>query len=153
MSRTATSTPYDAIEIGQSATMVRSITEGDLRAFANLSGDTNPVHLDDDFAKGTPFKGRIVHGALMAAHISAALATEFPGPGTIYLEQHVRFRRPVRIGDTLTTHLEVVEKIDEKKFVKLKGDVTNQDGTLVATSESLVLAPTEAGEFELADRA
>lgn len=132
--------------------MKRKVTEGDVRMFAALSGDTNPVHLDESFAKTTRFEGRIVHGALVSAHISAALATELPGPGTIYLEQSIRFRRPCRIGDELTTHLEVSRKVEEKGFVELSYRVTNQADIEVATGVALVLPPSEDGEVELADR-
>ncbi len=146
------SVPYAEIKIGDRAEFVRQVTEGDVRSFALLSGDTNPVHLDEAYAKTTPFGGRIVHGSLMAAHISAALATKLPGPGTIYLEESLRFRRPARIGDVLTTTLVVEEKRDDRKFVRFEAQVTNQDGTLLATGHALVLAPSERIEVELPER-
>lgn len=144
--------PFADLQIGQRAQYVRQVTEGDVRAFASLSGDTNPVHLDEAYARTTPFGGRIVHGSLMAAHVSAALATRLPGPGTIYLEESLRFRRPARIGDVLTTTLVVEEKRDDKKFVRLAAEITSQDGTVLATGHALVLAPTEVLEVELPDR-
>lgn len=146
------SVPYADINIGDRAVFVREVTEGDVRAFAQLSGDTNPVHLDEAYAKTTPFGGRIVHGSLMAAHVSAALATKLPGPGTIYLEESLRFRRPARIGDVLSTTLVVEEKQDDKNFVRLEAQITNQEGTVLATGHTLVLAPTELIEVELPER-
>lgn len=151
--RTVTSTTYDQLELGASATFTREVTEGDVRAFATLSGDTNPIHLDEDYARTTQFEGRIVHGALTSAHISAALATTMPGPGTIYIEQQVRFRRPVRIGDALTTTVTVTEKVDAKGFVRLSTIVTNQKGEKVAVGEAVVMPPKEPITVELRDRA
>lgn len=144
---------FAQIAVGDRAEYVRAVTEGDVRAFATLSGDTNPMHLDDAFAAATRFGGRIVHGALLAAHLSAALATRLPGPGTIYLEQSLRFRRPARIGDRLRTELEVVDKRDDKGFVRLAARITDAEGELLATGEALVLPPPEALEVELPDRA
>src|SRR3990170_4981276 len=93
---------FEEIQVGQKACLRRVIREEDVVAFAEATGDRNPVHFDDDYAARTPFKGRIVHGMLTAGLISALLAGELPGPGTIYLEQHLRFLQPVRIGDAIT---------------------------------------------------
>lgn len=150
--RCVRSIPFEDLQVGDRAEMSRAVTEGDVRAFAGLSGDTNPLHLDEAFARGTRFGGRIVHGALLGAHLSAALATELPGPGTIYLEQSIRFRRPTRIGDVVTTRLTVVEKIETKGFVRLEAELTNQDGVRLATGDALVLPPTTAGVVALPDR-
>lgn len=150
--RTVRSIPFAELQVGDRAVMTRAVTEGDVRAFAGLSGDTNPLHLDDAFARGTRFGGRIVHGALLGAHLSAALATELPGPGTIYLEQSIRFRRPARIGDVLTTRLTVVEKIEPKGFVRLEAEIANQDGVRLAIGEALVLPPEAAGMVTLPER-
>ena len=111
--------------------------------FAIVSGDCNPVHLDAEFAATTPFQERIAHGMLSAAVISAAIAMELPGPGTIYLGQSMRFRRPVKIGDTITVELEVTAKRDDKKFVTLDCKVVNQDGEVVVTGTGEVIAPSE----------
>ena len=134
---------YDEITIGQSASYTKAVDEKDIQLFAAASGDVNPVHLDADFAATTPFKERIAHGMLTGALISAALAMELPGPGTIYLGQTLRFRLPVKIGDTITVHLEVTEKRDDKKFVTLDCKAVNQNGKTVASGSAEVMAPSE----------
>ena len=111
--------------------------------FAATSGDVNPVHLDEEFAATTMFKGRIAHGMWTAGVISAAIAMEMPGPGTIYLGQSLSFRAPVKLGDTVTVELEVTEKQDDKKFVTLACKVVNQKGKTVVKGEAQVMAPTE----------
>jgi len=111
--------------------------------FAAVSGDVNPVHLDEAFAAETMFAGRIAHGMLSGAVISAALAMEMPGPGVIYLGQTLRFTRPVRIGDEITAHLEVTEKREGKGIVKIACEVVNQDEKVVVSGEATVLAPRE----------
>jgi acyl dehydratase len=134
---------YDEISIGQTATYTKVIEEKDIQLFAAVSGDVNPVHLDAEFAATTPFKERIAHGMLTGAIISAALALELPGPGTIYLGQTLRFRLPVKIGDTITVQLEVTEKRDDKKFVTLDCKAVNQKGKMVASGSAEVKAPSE----------
>lgn len=134
---------YDELTIGQTATYSKQIEEQDVRMFAATSGDVNPVHLDAKYAEKTQFKERIAHGMLTGAVISAALAMEMPGPGTIYLGQSLRFRRPVMLGDTVTVTLEVTEKKDKRQFVTLSCNVTNQKGELVVTGEADVMAPAE----------
>jgi acyl dehydratase len=134
---------YDEITIGQKASYTKEIQEKDIQLFAAVSGDVNPVHLDAEFAAGTPFKERIAHGMLTGAIISAALALELPGPGTIYLGQTLRFRLPVKIGDTVTVQLEVTDKRDDKKFVTLDCKAVNQAGKTVASGIAEVMAPAE----------
>lgn len=134
---------YDEITIGQTATYSKLVQERDIQLFAAASGDVNPVHLDADFAAGTIFKGRIAHGMLTGALISAALAMELPGPGTIYLSQSLRFRLPVKIGDTITIKLEVTNKQDKRQLVTLDCKAYNQDDKLVASGNAEVMAPSE----------
>lgn len=134
---------YDEIYVGQTARYTKKIEERDLLLFAAVSGDANPVHLDADFAATTAFKERIAHGMLTGAIISAAIAMELPGPGTIYLGQSLRFRLPVKIGDTVTIQLEVTEKRDKRKFVTLDCKAYNQSEKLVASGTSEVMAPTD----------
>ena len=105
---------YDELQIGQSAKLIRTLTLDDIRAFAAVSGDTNPAHLDPEYANDTIFHGVIAHGMWGGALISAVLGTQFPGPGTIYLQQDLHFTRPVHIGDTLTVVVTVSSKDDEK---------------------------------------
>ncbi len=139
---------YDEIEIGQTASYSKTIEAQDIQMFAAVSGDVNPVHLDADFAATTQFKQPIAHGMLTGAIISAALAMELPGPGTIYLGQSLRFRLPVLIGDSITIELEVTEKRDDRKFVTLNCKAVNQDGKTVASGVAEVMAPTEKLELE-----
>lgn len=134
---------YDEITIGQTANYSKRVEEQDIQLFAAVSGDVNPVHLDPKFAATTQFKECIAHGMLSGAIISAALAMELPGPGTIYLGQSLRFRLPVKIGDTITVKLEVVEKKDKRKFVTLDCKAFNQNDKLVVTGTADVMAPSD----------
>lgn len=130
---------YSEIEIGQKAEIERTITDKDIMRFAEVSGDRNPVHLDEEYAKKTFFKGRIAHGMLSAAFISAVLANELPGPGSIYLKQQLNFIKPIRIGDNITIAVEVINKDDEKERVILRTFCTNQNKELVVEGEATVI--------------
>ncbi len=134
---------YDDISIGQTASFSKQVEVQDIRMFSAVSGDVNPVHLDEEYAAGTMFGGRIAHGMLTGAVISAALAMELPGPGTIYLGQTLRFFRPVKIGDLITAHVEVTAKRDDKKIITLACEVTNQNGKVVASGDAQVMASRE----------
>ncbi|MCE1238228.1 MAG: MaoC family dehydratase N-terminal domain-containing protein [Hyphomicrobiales bacterium] len=134
---------FDEIEVGQSASSVHPIGEAEIKLFAAVSGDVNPAHLDAAWAATTPFAGVIAHGMLSAGFISALLGTTLPGPGTIYLDQSLRFRRPVRPGDVLTATVTVSAKDDAKKRVTLDCACTNQNGEAVVTGVATVLAPSE----------
>ncbi|HLI64921.1 MAG TPA: MaoC family dehydratase [Caulobacteraceae bacterium] len=114
------------LSIGESAERVHAVSEADLAAFAAVSGDANPLHLDEAFAKTTPFKGRIAHGMLAASYVSAILGMDLPGPGSVYVSQSLRFRRPVRIGDEVTARVSVTA-IDAER-----GRVTLETTCLVA---------------------
>lgn len=133
---------YDEITVGQSARLMRTLTVEDIQAFAAVSGDTNPAHLDPEYANDTLFHGVIAHGMWGGALISALLGTEFPGPGTIYLQQDLHFTKPVRIGDTLTVTVTVTAKDDAKKRVDLDCLVVNQQAERVLYGTARVLAPT-----------
>ena len=135
--------PYDALEVGQKASISKTVEERDVQLFAAVSGDNNPVHLDAAFAAETLFKERIAHGMFSGALISAAIACELPGPGTIYLGQQLRFTRPVKLGDTLTVELEVLEKLPKGR-VRLATRVFNQNAEQVVDGEAEVLAPRAA---------
>jgi 3-hydroxybutyryl-CoA dehydratase len=134
---------YNEIQIGQTARYTKKIEQQDITLFAAASGDVNPVHLDAGYAATTPFKEPIAHGMLTGALISAALAMELPGPGTIYLSQTLRFRLPVRIGDTVSILLEVTDKRDKRQFVTLDCKAFNQNDKLVASGTAEVIAPSE----------
>ncbi len=131
-------TKYSDIVLGQSAEVVHTVTEEDVQKFGELSGDYNPLHFDEEWAKKTMFGSRIAHGILTAAFISTAIGMQLPGPGTIYMGQSIRFLGPVRIGDTITASVEVVKLNDEKQRITLKTTCTNQDGKVVLDGEALV---------------
>lgn len=134
---------FDEISIDQTATYSKTLSEEDLILFAKVSGDVNPVHLDEEFAKNTPFKTRIAHGIYTGSLVSAALATVLPGPGTIYLGQSLRFKAPVRVGDTITITMKVIKKREDRKFVTLDCEALNQEGETVMVGTAEVIAPTE----------
>ena len=129
------------ITIGQSASFSKTITETDVYMFAGISGDLNPAHINEEYAKNTMFGGRIAHGMLGASLISAVLAMQLPGPGTIYLKQDLKFLAPVRFNDTITATCTIKEKNDEKNRVILDCSVINQDGIVVISGEALVMPP------------
>ena len=131
-------TKYSDIKLGQSAEVTRTISEDDIQAFGDLSGDYNPIHFDDEWAKQTMFEGRIAHGILTVAFISAALGMYLPGTGSIYMSQSMRFLAPVRIGDTITARVEVIARNDEKERVTLRTTCTNQEHKIVLDGEALV---------------
>lgn len=133
----------DELEVGREAVRVRTVTDADIAAFADVSGDHNPVHLDEAFAQATPFKGRIAHGMLSAAWISAMLAGVLPGPGSIYLGQTLSFRRPVRPGDEVTVRVAVTAVDRDKGRVTLATTCTVA-GKTVVDGEATVLAPRAA---------
>ncbi|MBD3892544.1 bifunctional enoyl-CoA hydratase/phosphate acetyltransferase [Hydrogenophaga sp.] len=134
---------FDELQIGQSARLLRTLTNEDIRAFAAVSGDTNPAHMDADYANNTRFHGVIAHGMWSGALISALLGTQFPGTGTIYLAQALHFERPVRIGDTLTVSAVVITKDEANKAVELACEVNNQKGERVLHGTARVLAPRQ----------
>lgn len=136
-------TIYEEIQLGQTARTVRTLTLNDIHAFAAVSGDTNPAHLDPEFADSSLFHGIIAHGMWGAALISALLGTVFPGPGTIYMDQALHFSAPVRVGDTLTVIVTVSAKNDLRKSVDLDCQVINQKGERVLQGVAKVLAPTK----------
>lgn len=133
---------YDELHVGDSATYTKILTEAELILFAAVSGDVNPVHMDPVYASQTIFEGRIAHGMWSGALISAALATVMPGPGTVYLEQNLRFRKPVRLDDTLTVTATVVSK-ERRNRVLIDCVVVNQANEIVVTGQAKVIAPTE----------
>ena len=128
------------LSVGQSAEIAHTVTDGDIRAFAEVSGDNNPVHLDDAYAAATPFKTRIAHGMLSAAYISAVLGTRLPGPGAIYISQTMTFRRPVRIGDEVTTRV-TVSSIDAERSRATLATVCEVAGKTVVEGEAVVMVP------------
>lgn len=131
---------FDALKVGMKATVSRTITETDLRNFSGVSGDTNPMHLNEEFAKQTQFGGCIVHGMLTASLISAVIGTYLPGPGCIYLSQTLKFTAPVRVGDTVYATGTVKELITEKRRVVMDTICRVKDKVVIA-GEALVMVP------------
>jgi 3-hydroxybutyryl-CoA dehydratase len=136
----ARSYSIDDLAVGMSASYERLITVADIEAFAAVSGDHNPVHLDEAYAKTTRFKGRIAHGMLGASFISTVLASQLPGPGTVYLGQTLAFKRPVRPGEKVETRVTVATILHDKGQVVLKTECRVGE-TLVIDGEATVLAP------------
>lgn len=132
---------FEDLTVGQSATIAKTITEADILMFAAVSMDTNPVHLDAEAAAASMFKERIAHGMLSAGLISAVLGTKLPGAGTVYLGQTLKFRAPVKIGQTVTATVEVTAIDAEKKRATLKTTCT-VGGKPVIEGEALVMVPT-----------
>lgn len=129
----------DEIRVGQAAEMAKTVTETDIALFAGVTGDFNPVHIDAVEAGKSRFGERIAHGMLSAGFISAVLGTRLPGTGSIYLSQSLRFTKPVRIGDTVTARVEVLEVIATKRRVRLATTCRNQNGETVVEGEAVVM--------------
>lgn len=131
----------DELAAGQSAELAKTVTETDVVLFAGITGDFNPAHVNEVEARASRFGGRIAHGMLSAGFISAVLGTRLPGPGCVYMSQTLRFTAPVRIGDTVTARVEVVEVVSAKRRVRLATSCRTQDGTTVLEGEALVYVP------------
>jgi len=129
------------LKVGQRASFTKTVSETDVYQFAGISGDFNPAHINEVYARETAFKTRIAHGILSAGFISAVLGNQLPGPGTVYIQQTLNFRLPVAIGDTVTATVTVAEILAEKKRVRLQTVCTNQEGRVVLDGEALVSPP------------
>jgi len=131
---------YDQLIPGDSAELSKTFSESDIYLYAGISGDFNPAHVNEAYARNTFFKTRIAHGMLSAGLISAVIGTQLPGPGSIYMQQTLSFLAPVYMGDTITACVEVVEKMEKKK-VRLKTTCMNQDAVIVLEGEAIVSPP------------
>lgn len=127
--------------VGDTASLTRSFNEDEVRAFAELSGDKNPVHLDAEYAATTQFGQRIVHGALVSSLFSTILGTRLPGDGSIYMSQNSQFRAPVNLDEEITATAEVTAIHEKKPIVTLKTTVTNADGKEVVRGEAVMFVP------------
>lgn len=130
------------LKVDMESTYEKTVTEADIDAFADVTGDNNPVHLDEEFGAKTIFKGRIAHGMLAAGYISTVVGTQLPGPGSIYMSQSLRFRAPVRIGDTVVTTAKITNVDSEKGRVTLE-TVCSVGDTAVVTGEALIMVPSK----------
>ncbi|MBW1924325.1 MAG: MaoC family dehydratase [Deltaproteobacteria bacterium] len=131
----------DQIMPGDAAQFTKTVSEADVYLYAGITGDHNPAHVNEEYAKKTFFKTRIAHGMLSAGFVSTVLGTLLPGPGTIYLRQELNFRAPVRLGDTITARVEAEEVDRDKNRVRFKTTCTNQEGTLVLDGHAVVSPP------------
>lgn len=131
------------LKVGMTASYAKTVTEADVVLFAGISGDTNPVHMNEEFAKETMFQGRIAHGMLSASFISTVLGTKLPGPGAIYLSQNLKFKAPVRAGDTVSATATITDIVTEKKRVVMQTtcSVRNQ---IVLEGEAIVMVPARS---------
>ncbi len=134
---------FEDLEEGMHDVFAKTITDADIIVFAGISGDTNPVHLNHEFASETMFQGRIAHGMLTAAFISTVIGTKLPGPGCIYVSQTLRFKAPVKSGDTVQAHCTITKMIPEKKFIELKTQCM-VNGKVVVDGEATIMVPTRA---------
>jgi len=133
----------DDLKPGMSESFTKTVTERDIQLFGEVSGDVNPVHFDENFAKTTIFKGRIAHGVLSVSYISTVLGMKMPGPGTIFMSASTRFKAPVRIGDTVTATCTVREVNQEKRRVVFDCVCKVKDTTVVE-GEAMVMAPSRS---------
>ena len=131
--------PFAELRVGDKASLSKTVTEADIYGFAGITGDFNPVHINAEFAKNTMFKERIAHGMLSAGFISAVLGTALPGANSIYMGQELQFKAPVKIGDTVTAEVEVLEKIEGKNRVIMRTTVTNQNGVMVVDGKATMM--------------
>ena len=131
------------IKVGMAASFAKTVTEADIILFAGASGDNNAIHINEEFARGTPFGGRIAHGFLTASVISAAIANRLPGPGTVYVSQQLNFRAPVRPGDTVRADVVVKEMIQDRRRVVLE-TVCRVGETIVIEGEAVVKVTSAA---------
>jgi 3-hydroxybutyryl-CoA dehydratase len=134
-------TYFEDLAVGQEASLSNTVTEEVINAFADISGDRNPVHLDAAYAASTMFKERIAHGMLSAAYISAVFGMKLPGPGAIYISQTLAFKAPVKIGDTVVTTVKLVELTLEKKRARFE-TVCTVNGKPVLTGEAQLMVPS-----------
>ena len=129
------------LKVGDVAEFSKTVSESDIYLYAGLTGDFNPAHINEDYAKQTFFKTRIAHGMLSAGFISTVIGNKLPGTGTIYVTQNLEFLAPVRIGDTITARVEIVDIINKKNRACLKTTCFNQEGTRVMDGEAVVSPP------------
>ena len=134
---------FEEIQVGDSGQVTKTVTETDVILYAGITGDNNPVHINEIEAKASRFGQRLVHGMLTAGFISAVLGTCLPGKGAIYMGQTLKFLRPVHIGDTVTAIGEVIAKNEEKRQITMRTTVVNQDGKMVIDGEALAFLPAE----------
>lgn len=131
----------DKLKIGDSDEFTKTVSESDIYLFAGITGDQNPAHINEEYAKNTFFKGRIAHGLFIGGFISTVIGTRLPGPGSIYSEQQLKFLAPVRIGDTITARVEIQEIDIERNKIILQTSCFNQDEIMVVDGKAVIYPP------------
>lgn len=131
----------DQLKVGDSDEFTKTVSESDIYLYAGITGDLNPAHINEAYAKNTFFKGRIAHGILIGGFISTVIGTKLPGPGSIYREQQLKFLAPVRIGDTITARVEIQEMDMNKNKITLKTSCFNQDEIMVVDGKAVIHPP------------
>ncbi len=134
---------FEDLTEGMRDAFAKTITDADVTTFAGISGDTNPVHLNHEFASETLFEGRVAHGMLTASFISTVIGTKLPGPGCIYVSQNLRFKAPVKVGDTVTATCTVTRIIPEKRMIEMQ-TICSVGGKTVLDGEATILVPARA---------
>ncbi len=134
----------DELQIGDTAEFTKTISESDVYLFAGVTGDLNPAHINESYAKNTFFKGRIAHGMLLAGFVSGVIGMKLPGPGSVYIRQELKFLAPARIGDTITARVEITQMQSEKNRITLRTTCTNQENTLVMDGEAMISPPKKS---------
>lgn len=140
---------FESIQTGDEAKLTRTLTEKDVQAFADLTGDNNPLHMDERYAGQTRFKNRVVHGMLTSSFLSTVIGTILPGPGALYLSQELNFKKPVMINDIIEAKVVVVQKIAAAKMLVLETTITNQHSQVVVEGKAKVMwAANDPGAFK-----
>lgn len=132
---------YEELQVGESSSFRKTLTETDVVIYAGLTGDFNPIHIDEIYANSAPFGRRIAHGMLTMSLLTNVLGNKFPGLGTVLLDVQCRFKAPVFIGDTITVELTIIEKLDDKGFIRMNANFFNQHGKAVIAGETLAMPP------------
>ncbi len=133
---------FEDLREGMRYVYAKTITDADVMSFAGISGDTNPIHLNHEFASETMFEGQVVHGMLTASFISTVIGTKLPGPGCVYISQNLRFKAPVKVGDTVTATCTVTRLIPEKRLIEMD-TVCSVGGEVVLDGQAMILVPSE----------
>ena len=133
---------FDSLQVGQTFCLDRFISENDIQTFADLTGDHNPIHLDEEYARETRFGKRVVHGVMLLGLISKVLGRDFPGPGSIAVSLACRFLRPVRLDSSVRVEVKVVEKLDKRKHVKFKTYVYTDEDRMALAGDATLIPPT-----------
>ncbi len=133
---------FDSLQVGQSFSIYRFISEADIQTFADVTGDDNPIHVDEEYARGTRFGKRVIHGVMLLGLISKVLGRDFPGPGSIAVSLSCRFLRPVRLDSKVRVEVKVVEKLDKRKHIKFKTYVYTEENRMALAGDATLIPPT-----------